>query len=226
MAIVYSSFNDGYAGDGLDGTFAACRSGPGNLYDNNNARDASPVFAFQSARGGGSWGLRRAFLDFDTSSINTTVSSATLRIYGYVNSDADVIVVRSEHGTTLAASDFNSFPAAAVTALGNSDGSGAGTFAGISGLTYSAEFTTWVTYGYNNIALNATALSDMESLSTFKICIMEYDYDYLDITTPNSSSLDVGIYWSENHSTLRDPYIDYTAVAAVTHNATFFGANF
>ena len=56
---------------------------------------------------------------------------------------------------------------------------------------------------------------------------MEYDYDYLDITTPNGSSLDVGIYLSENYGLMKDPYIDYTAAtAAGADNATFFGSNF
>ena len=65
----------------------------------------------------------------------------------------------------------------------------------------------------------------MASLDTFKICIMEYDYDYLDIA-PTSLVL-TGWYWADNTGTSADPYIDYTeGVAAVAHNATFFGANF
>ena len=222
MATVDASTNDGQCSSGL-GTFAVARSHAGQSYDNNNLRDISSVLAFQSTRGGGSWGLRRAFMDFDTSGITTTVTDATLKIFGFVNTAADIIVVKSEHGTSLAAGDFNSFPTAAVTALGNSDGSGAGTFAGISNLTYSAEISTWAT-SYNDIALNATALADMESLDTFKIGLMEYDYDYLDITIPTSSVIGTGWYWAEESA--RKPYIDYTAAVAVTDNATFFGANF
>ena len=227
MATVYSSTNDGWCQQGLNTPWEDCRGGAGNGHDNNNTRDATAVFMLGTSRGGNSWGIRRVFMDFNTSSISTTVSSATLKIYGYINVDADVIVVRSEHGASLAAGDFNSLPSAAVTALGNSDGSGAGTFAGISNLTYSAEIATWSGSGYNDISLNATARADMESLSTFKICIMEYDYDYLDIVAPIPSSLDAGMYFSEDTSGSKDPYIDYTAAAAaVTDNATFLRANF
>ena len=231
MPTVYSSANDGFCGQGLNAPYEDARGGAGNLSDNNNTRDSISVWMFGTGRGGGSWGIRRAFLDFDTSGIASTVDAATfiLRPYGSYN-DADIIIVRSEHSTSLANGDFNSFPAAAVTALGNSDGANGGTFEGISNLTYSAQISTWGTNVNvdNEIALNATALADMESLATFKICIMEHDFDYRDIAPPTSpgTNLEIGFHWQEMGGDYR-PHIDYTlATAAVTENATFFGANF
>ena len=65
----------------------------------------------------------------------------------------------------------------------------------------------------------------MVSLDTFKVCLMNHDRDYLDIVA--TSNENNGVRWVETLGTIRDPYIDYTpGVVAVTHNATFFGANF
>ena len=231
MATIFSGTNDGYVALGLGTSFSAIRQGDTSTggvlsFDSNNLRDVIPVTSFHSTRGGpSSYGLRRSFFEFDTSGISDTPDDAVLRIYGFSQSSADVIVVRGEQGGTLSTGDFDSFPSAAVTALGNSDGTGTGTFAGISGLTYSAELTSWTTSGFNTITLNATALADMVSLDLFKVCLMEYDHDYLDIVGSGIQS--VGFWWTEADDTERDPKIVYTpATAAVTDNAVFFGSNF
>ena len=222
MPTIDAGTNDGRIMNGI-GSWASMRSGSSGSADNNNNQDLSAVQVFYSGRGGGSWGIVRAFFDFPTTHITIAPSSATFKLRGYVGSSADIIAVRSEHSATLANGDFDALYGAS-TALGNTDGSGAGTLAGVSGLTYSAEISTWTTSGYNDIPLNATALADMASLDTFKICIMEYDYDYLDIST--TSAVNTGWYWADKGSPL-NPYIDYTAgTAAVTDNAVFFGANF
>jgi hypothetical protein len=222
MAIIVGGTNDGWCKSGL-GSWSSSRNHAGDSFDSNNSIDVAAVACYYFARRGNYYQIR-AFFEFSTSGISVAPSAATLKISGTGSNTADVIVVRSEQGGTLAAGDFNSLPAAAVTALGNSDGSGAGTFAGISGLTYSAEIATWSTSGYNDIALNATARADMASLSLFKVCLMEYDYDYLDIAGGSPSNR-TGLRWAENGDT-KWPYIDYTAAVTVTDNATFFGANF
>ena len=223
MATIYGETNDGWCGCNAQ-AFVSARSSAGDLVDSNNAYDIVAIM-HQYYSGRGTHAFKRAFFEFDTSGVSIAPSAATLKIFGITNGDGDLIAVKSEQGGTLAAGDFNSFPAAAVTALGNSDGSGAGTLAGVSSFTYSAEITSWSTAGYNNIALNATALSDMVSLDTFKVCLMNHDRDYLDIVA--TSNENNGVRWVETLGTIRDPYIDYTpGVVAVTHNATFFGANF
>ena len=220
MPIIVGGTNDGWCLNATSG-WAAARDHAGSSFDSNNSYDAIAV-SHQYFIRRGTYAMKRAFFEFDTSGISVAPSAATLKIQGYLNGTADVIAVKSEHGGTLDAGDFNSFPSAAVTALGNSDGNGAGTFAGISGLTYSAEIATWSTIAYNDIALNATALADMASLSLFKVCLMNYDHDYLDI---DGGAADyTGIRWAENGDT-KWPYIDYTEAVAAD-NATFFGANF
>ena len=220
MANIIGGTNDGWCSAGV-GSWNSMRSHAGSNFDSNNTYDIVAVGITYFARRGTVL-IKRAFFEFDTSGVSVVPSDATLKIQGVTNGGGDVIAVRSVQGGTLAAGDFNSFLPAPVVALGNSDGSGAGTFAGISNLTYSAEISTWDTSGsYNDIALNATALADMVSLTTFKVCLMNYDHDYLDIAP--SGTHNNGLRWAENGDT-KWPYIDYTP--GVADNATFFGTNF
>ena len=175
-----------------------------------------------SGRGGTSWLISREFMTFDTSSISVTPSSATLKVYGFNRDDGDVIALKSDYSSTLATSDFDNIVNAA-TPLINTDGSGAGTFASTSVVEYSSEITTWNLEAYNDISLNSDALSDMVSLDDFKVCLINYDLDFLDIEP--SGFVYNGFYTSSESG--KEPYIDYTAgTAAVADNATFFGANF
>ena len=221
MATIYSGTNDGHCGHGL-AAWADARNGAGNVFDSNDVRHANPVWHFYHS-GRGTYGIYRAFFEFDTSGVTIAPSAATLKIRGFFRGEGDLIVVKSEQGGTLAAGDFNSLPSAALTALGNTDGSGAGTLAGVSNFTYSAEITTWSTSGYNDITLNATAIADMVSLDTFKVCLMNHDNDYLD--QDGTAQERNGFYWAEDSGSNR-PYVDYTPGVAVTDNAVFFGTNF
>ena len=228
MPDIYGSTGDGYADSGEQGTWAGSRNSSGVGVDNNEVRDLTATLVYRdSGKGGAEVNvIRRAFMFFDTSGISIAPSEATLKVFGFGSNSLDLIVVKSTAATITEAGSFNDL-AGASTALGNTDGSGAGTLAGVSGLTYSAEIATWSTSGYNDIALNAFALADMASLDDFKICIMSYDYDYLDIAPSLSGTLHrSGFWWTESIGTPRDPYIDYTAGVAVRDNSVFFGANF
>ena len=85
----------------------------------------------------------------------------------------------------------------AVTALGNSDGSGAGTLAGES-TAYSSEVATWSSSGLNQIALNSDALADITADSNLQVIMMGYDYDYLDIAPSSPATLGLGNWWDES----------------------------
>ena len=218
MASIFADSNDGHCTSNPT-NFAGARNHVGGFVDSNNVFDITAIF-HQYYSGRGTHAIRRAFFEFDTSDINNPPSSAFLSIWGVINGDGDLIAVKSEHGNPLAIGDFNSFPSAAVTALGNSDGIGTGSFHLLPDFTYSAEVTTWSTSGSNKIVLNATALSDIATLDTFKVCVMNHDRDYRDlVATSNENN---GIRWTESPSTIRDPYLDIT----ISVPATFFGANF
>ena len=176
-----------------------------------------------AGRGGTTYGISRTFMQFDTSSVSITPTSATLKIYGYGDSDLDVIVLKAIAYTTLDVTDFNNIYAA-VIALSNSDGSGAGTFAASTVVEYSTvvDGISWSVGAYNNISLNSDALSDMTSANKLEICVMGYTYDYLDIEPSGNNRS--GLYSSAESGKSKDPYLEYVVAAA--DNATFFGANF
>ena len=225
MPTIYGDTTDGGTISLGNASFVAGRtSGGSNSYSGSTTFPIGGILF--SPRGGGQYIFFRCFFVFDTSGISVTPDAATLKLYGFDTDTADLIAVKPELSLPLAAGDFNSYPSAALTALGNSDGSGTGTLAGVSGFTYSSEITSWDISGYNDIALNATALADMVSLDKFFVGIMEYDHDYLDITNATTTYYSE-VYFADETGTSKDPYIDYTTAAvAVTDNATFFGANF
>jgi len=184
---------------------------------------------FVSTRGTTLGIIIRTFFEFDTSGISVTPTYCKLELYGYASTAADLIAVRS----TIPAAVDGAITTAhfdaiydSSTELAASDGSGAGTLAGVSGLAYSAEQATWIASGYNALIFNATALADMVSMDSFKVCVMEYDHDYLDIISLGDSARS-GFYQDLYSGTSRDPRLNYGAgTAAVTDNSVFFGCNF
>ena len=178
-----------------------------------------------SGRGSDTYGIFRYFLEFDTSGITSTPSAATLKIKGKSGtSNLDVILLKSSHTGSVATGDFDEITNAS-TPLGNSDGSGAGTFASTSVVEYSAQIESWSTSGYNDIALNSDALSDMTSGSTFNCVLIGHDYDYLD-QAPSNADYRINFYQDSTAGTSSDPYIDYTVATTAADNAIFFGTNF
>ena len=210
-------------GDGLisvfinqSGAWVACRTASSGAANSTATRAANgPATQNVSARGSEVALIARTFFAFDTSGITVTPSAATLKIFGRASNTADVIAVRSTQGTGLAADDMDALHGAS-TALAASDGNGAGTLAGVSGLTYSAEIASWSTTGYNNITLNATALADMASLDTFQVALIEYDMDYLDVAPVGSALRRISFFMAEDggSGTSKDPKIDFLAGAA------------
>ena len=148
-----------------------------------------------SGRGGTLNYIGRSYFYFDTSGITGTVASATLKIYGYGSySSADVIAVKSDAfggdgGTGLVTGDYN-----------NIDFS----------TPYSSELATWSTSSYNDITLNATALTDIKNNNAFIVSVIEHDYDYSNSAPSVGTNDRNGMYFDPYGGTSRDPYIDYT----------------
>ena len=174
-----------------------------------------------SGRGGDTYNIGRYFLEFDTSAINKTISSATLNIRGASYGTLDVILMRGSQSGTVATTDYNEVYGAALQ-FAASDGLGAGRFAGSSATTeYSSEITTWSTSGYNEIALSDDAKADIIANDTFNCVLMGYDYDYYD-TAPSGVSLRAGFRQDSYSGTSSDPKL----VITEQENSVFFGCNF
>ena len=172
-----------------------------------------------AGRGGGAQRfVGRSFFAFDTSGISSAPSSASLKIKGIANGTCDFFVVKSTHTSTgggLADADFDAITgwSAGVDNEGNVT-------------KYSAEITSWSTSGYNTITLNSTALSDIASLSTFKVCLIGSVYDLRNVEPTANYDAKTGAYYTEYGGTGSDPYLDYTVATTVTDNSIFFGCNF
>ena len=219
MPEIFSNSKDGHISYYSSTTWATARSsGTGtSLSATLTANQQAVATRYVSGRGGTVAQINRSFFSFDTSGISSPPSSATLKIYGYISGTSDIIVVRATNtggSTGLSTADFDALHGAS-TALSNSDGAGAGTLAGISGLDYSAEVATWSTSGYNDITLNSEARTQMANLNNFNIAVLNYDHDYLDIASVGSTPVVyAGMYYADYTGTSRDPKIDYTTGTA------------
>lgn len=148
----------------------------------------------------------RYFAAFDTSGISVKPDSATLKLYGFNYTDGQIIVIKVNAGATGGASaDFV-----------------AGDYSQTSSTTYSAEFTsTLSTSGYNEITLNDAALTDMASLSSFKIAVIDHDFDYSNQVPPGGTTRRTGWYFvNESNASLR-PLISYVEGTPAPSTPTF-----
>ena len=222
MPTITASTNDGYQMSGLNVSWDAVHDAVGlGSPDINNTTDPlqGVRYEYVSSRGGVKYFLTRAFFDFDTSGISVAPSAAAfeLKIYSN-NSCTPCVVAKSGHDPSTAGDDwFSTWITGQSVTL---SGWGAGDIT-----AYSAAVVIGSTDAFTTFNLNADARSDIASLSTFKICILHTN-DYNDIA-PTTGTLRTGVYWADHGTAGNRPYLDYTAaVAAVTDNATFFGANF
>ena len=224
MATVYAHTNDGYVVRFNQSSWSDARANSAGTSANSTASSytAGVSATRQAARGGGySFHIYRSFFFFDTSGISSNVSEATLKIYGRTFTTGDMIAVKSNSDIeTLGTGDFGSIVGWNTT----TDGSGGGD--NESNVTkYSAEISSWAT-GYQDIALNATALANMRDDDKVYICLLNTDYDLRDVEPTGYSDNRCGLYYANYTGTSRDPYIDYTLAPITTDNAVFFGTNF
>jgi len=228
MAYIYPTRDAGIQWVGLGNNFVDARSATTGTTINTSNTIGRAAIDYISARGSSLGAIARAFFEFDTSGISVTPTYCKLELYGRLWTSGDLIAVKStltaDADGGMSTADYDAIYNAS-TELAASDASGTGTLAGVSGLAYSSEISTWTTSGYNAITFNATALADMVSLDTFKVCVMEYDHDFLDIASLGDSAVS-GWYTDAQSGTSRDPRLNYGAGVAATDNSIFFGCNF
>ena len=203
MAIVSGSTTDGYVYKYVSDTWANVRDATSGTANSTSGYSATAIKVLHSGgRGGNTYYVGRSFFAFDTSGIAAAPSSATLNLYGYSGTTADIIVVKAtkpDLSTGIAAADFD-----AIT------GFSAGSSMSGNVTDYSSEVTTWSTGAYNSITLNAAALSDIGSGGVLAVCIVEYDHDYLNSAASSNNSYVNGLYYADQALTVYDPYLNYT----------------
>lgn len=190
----------GYIRGSTNTSFSSARQNNGSFIINGATGNVNPAveYIFSAGRGGGSHRMTRTYLDFDTSGISGTVSSATLNIASLGSNSGDIIGLKttafgSSGGGTLSAASFFS-PIDYTTA-------------------YTAEISTWQagsgkTAANNAITLNSTARSDMSSNNRFQIAFVNHTYDYANSGASGTVTEANAIAFSTTIN------IDYTIAAA------------
>ena len=215
MPSIYSLHTDGYIAPSLNvGPFSSARSYTGSTTVNNTDTTAfrPAVYAF-SGRGGVVYRVERAFFEFDTSGITSTVGAASFKFTtnGTATGNSNVIAVKSTAFTNLfkgtyllQSSDFNQLDFNTAY-TGEIDLSSAG-----SGTRITAT-------------LNSTALSDLVSLSRFRIALINYAFDYSNVT-PTTATSRQSIRFQNYSGTSSDPEINYTLGSSGPANLTSLNA--
>ena len=188
----------------------------GSLSSNTTSNNAYGIRAtVTSGRGGTSYVLTRSFFYWDTSSVTTSPSSGTFKVYGRTfTSGTPISCIKSTAGSVVTIADFDAIPGWQTGGVNNS---GNVTF-------YANNLNSWSTSSYNDFTLNATALSDIKNNDTFGICLLIFNED-LRNGTPSSTNNMCGVYYIDSGSALNMPYINLT-IPDVSDNAIFFGTNF
>jgi len=165
---------------------------------------------------GGIYYIVRNFFDFNVSGISGTVSAATFSAKTRTNSGHDAIILKSGHDPSNTSTDwFNTW----LTGLSGTI-SGWGTSS--TGVTaFSSNHTVASDGNFTDYTLNAAGLSYLNTIAgtstPFKIVLMNYDHDYLDVdpNTSGASNLQrTGIYWANDATAGNRPHLDYTISAA------------
>jgi hypothetical protein len=171
-----------------DADFADARDGNGSFTTLVDPSDTDDLIVATDLRG--ITFLFRGFYAFDTSSITSTVASATLDVN--INTFLDdggsgitgILVKGSKPdlSTNIVAADFTSAPGCTAAQSGASYVSTA--------TAYSSAFTVTGT-GALSITFNSTALSDMVSNSVFNIVIFNHDRDFTNNAPTDRNRFDI-----------------------------------
>ena len=141
--------------------------------------------------------LSRAFFSFDTSTISSLahITNVDLVIYGIGDNDYAVSTVSAQKGTqsdTLSTADYGSF----------------------SGNEYGHTEWSEAAY-YNTISFNSNGIEDIYRSGYTKLCLRDYDYDYLGGTYVPPDGLHAyaaAMYFADYTGTTYDPklVVNYT----------------
>ncbi len=224
MADLYGNASDGIIYSSIDATWANARddsSGTVSSTSNTATGNLASVSKFASRGGGSTYRVNRGYIWFDTSGITGTVTSATIKVYGFSANDGSIIAVKStafggDGSASLAAGDLD-----AIT------GYSAGSSLAGNATTYGPQILTssWSTSGYNDFTGTSDLRADMQNNDAVIICFMDYTNDYLNSAPGSGGTLNVGAYLTNSSGTSKDPYIEYeVAAAGYTHDVNSVAA--
>ena len=191
-------------------------TGQGNptITDSNQAF-FGPRAQFASFRGG-LYFINRCFFDFNLSGVSTGVTAVNFKTVTDTNGGHDAIVLKSGHDPSNTSTKWFS---TWLTGLGGTISGWATNSTGVT--AFSSDTATAANLNFTDFTLNAAALSHLNSIrgttTPFKIAVLNYDYDYLDVD-PNLDGTDnlqrVGFYYANHGTAANRPHLDLTTEAA------------
>jgi hypothetical protein len=224
MSTVYSNLYDGFATNATtDGSWDDAQGDAdtdGNLWRNNNGTYAYGVFCKNAGdRSGDDYKCYRSYFIFPLSSESGTVESATISIYM----------------DNLGTSSGNSARAILVEATALDDGVEDHGNVFSSGVTWHDDISNVVvistTKGYHDFTMNSDGITLIQNAigsGSVTVGLVGWYNDYSEnIPIGGGAYTKFKVWYSNYVATSFDPKVDITyTIAAVTDNATFFGANF
>lgn len=124
----------------------------------------------------------RTFLFFDLSSINGTITAATLKVLADANGNTDDVQITPSTAwggngetTTLSTGDYDAVE-----------------FLGTSGSNY-GEVLSWTASSYNNFTLSSDAISDMNANGYLNCALINQDNDYRGVSPSLGTSITHGV---------------------------------
>ena len=166
---IYSGSNDGYIVKWDSNWVTARDADTGASFSKTSSSNAYGIRAvISSGRGGTTYFISRSFLEFDVSGITHVPKGAIISIYGFsTDGVGNMLGVKSTQDSSLSINDFDAIEGWETGGVDN-----------ITNLTYyTGTISSWGYLNYNIIALTQTALVDIASLSTFKIALLQREYD-------------------------------------------------
>tara|TARA_B100000287_G_scaffold428140_1_gene479024 strand:- start:752 stop:1372 length:621 start_codon:yes stop_codon:yes gene_type:complete len=169
-------------GDGVTAT--SVNTSGGSFSSGINAIDLSAFNATQ---------VERYFVEFNTSGVTSTPTSATFKLYGTGNNSADVICVQASFASNgaIVTDDWDSWNES-------------------SPVTYTDEISSWNNNGYNNFTLTAAGLSAMVSLNYFQMVCLEADNDYDQSSAGSGLSIRSGYRTNDYSDASNRPVLSYS----------------
>ena len=194
----------------------ACHDATGQSNPNTTLTNSSifgPRVQFSTFRGG-IFFINRCFFDFNLSGVSSGVTAVNFKTVTDTNGGHDAIVLKSGHDPTNTSTKWFS---TWLTGLG-------GTLSGWSNSDsqvqpYTNNVTMAGSAGTTTFPFNSQGVNDVNSLAgtstAFKIVLMNYDFDYLDVDPqPSAGSQITGMNFADHSTSAKRPFLEITVGTA------------
>ena len=219
MPVIEANTTDGYQASGLTSGWDNTHDKTSGMQSVNSTTSNQAAFGARAeyAASRSAYYIVRTFFDFNVQSISANVTAATFSVmtdtYG---AGIKNIVVKSGHDPS---DTSTSWYTTWLTGLGGTISGWATNSTGVT--AFSSDTATAANLNFTDFTLNAAALSHLNSIrgttTPFKIAVLNYDYDYLDVD-PNLDGTDnlqrVGFYYANHGTAANRPHLDLTTEAA------------